>query len=124
MSYFLMIALTAGAFAAFRLKQKHSVSVASTNDTWSAQDSEFACVQLTCGRGSCRAARRIRNVTQLASEAPVLPLPGCEKGICTCSYRKTSDRRQSEGRRMIDVGIQPLIFDGNNQRFEGGDRRD
>ena len=123
MSYLLLIAATAGAFAAFRFQQKRAATAGPANEPRTTSDNAFASVELKCGRNSCRAAQRLRNVSQLASEAPVLPLPGCDKGICNCSYQKTEDRRQSEGRRMIDLGIRPLVFDGNNQRAHSDDRR-
>jgi len=124
MSWILLFAFTASAFALFRQKQKRSPAMSLPQKmTAVATDSEFACVELRCGRGSCHAARRIRGMSQLACEAPVLPLPGCDKGICSCRYAKTDDRRQSEGRRLVDLGVRPLVFDGSDQRASLGDRR-
>jgi len=124
MSWILLIGFTASAFTLFRLKQKKSPAVSLPQKLSAvATDGDFACVELRCSRGSCHGARRIRGLSQLACEAPVLPLPGCDKGICSCRYVKTDDRRQSEGRRLVDLGVRPLVFDGSDQRASLGDRR-
>lgn len=65
----------------------------------------------------------MRGTAILATEAPVLPLAGCNASTCDCGYQKAEDRRQDEGRRTADHGIQPLIFDGQEQRDENEDRR-
>ncbi|MGD8808775.1 MAG: hypothetical protein PVG24_04170 [Gammaproteobacteria bacterium] len=122
MSWLLLLAATAGAFTAFRLTQRKPAVAASARGS-AGSENDFACVELQCARSSCRAARRLRKVSRLASDAPVLPLPGCDKGICGCRYVKTSDRRQSEGRRLLDLGIRPLIFEGQEQRESIDDRR-
>jgi hypothetical protein len=124
MSYLLLIAFTASAVAVFRLKQRKAALESLPRSMPSATaENDFACVELRCGRGSCHAARRIRGTSQLACDAPVLPLPGCDKGVCSCRYVKTDDRRQSEGRRLVDLGVRPLVFDGSDQRESLGDRR-
>ena len=124
MSYLLLIAITASAVTFFRLKQKKaSRECLPQRVAGAGVESEFACVALRCGRTSCHAARRLRGTSQLANDAPVLPLPGCDKGMCGCRYVKTEDRRQSEGRRLVDLGIRPFVFDGSDQRAKLDDRR-
>ena len=85
---------------------------------------DFASVELRCGRTACRTARHLAGQPLLAVEAPVLPLADCDAASCQCSYRKIDDRRQDEiGRRTSDHGIEPIIFDGAEQRATSADRR-
>ena len=78
---------------------------------------DFASVELRCGRTACKTARNLAGQPILAVEAPVLPLANCDAAACQCSYRKIDDRREDIiGRRTSDHGIQPLIFDGAEQR--------
>jgi hypothetical protein len=84
---------------------------------------DFASVELRCGRTACKSARSLAGNAILAVEAPVLPLANCDASTCQCSYRKIEDRRQEDGRRTSDHGIQPLIFEGNEQRSTANDRR-
>lgn len=84
---------------------------------------DFASVELRCGRNACKSARGLSGQPVLAVEAPVLPLANCDAPTCQCSYRKTEDRRQETGRRTADHGIEPLIFEGNEQRSTATNRR-
>lgn len=45
------------------------------------------------GRKPCEAVRKIEDLRFLASEAPRLPLPGCDAVACSCRYRHYDDRR-------------------------------
>ena len=84
---------------------------------------DFASVELRCGKTACKTARDLAGQPILAVEAPVLPLANCDAATCQCSYRKIDDRRQDIiGRRTSDHGIEPLIFDGREQRGRA-DRR-
>lgn len=84
----------------------------------------FASVELRRGRGACRAARKLASQPILAIEAPVLPLPVCSAAVCRCRYHKIEDRRDDDvGRRMSDHGVEPVIFDGVEQRATSIDRR-
>ena len=85
---------------------------------------DFASVELRCGRTACKTALDLVGQPILAVEAPVLPLPDCDVAACQCSYRKIDDRREDTiGRRTSDHGIEPLIFDGTEQRATNADRR-
>jgi hypothetical protein len=70
-----------------------------------------------CGVAKQLGARRF-----LARAAPALPLAGCGmQGQCQCRYVKHRDRR-TEPRRLMDLGMRALIFDGREQRFRKGRR--
>ncbi len=82
----------------------------------------YAGVEIHCGQHSCGEAKRLRGTRLLASNAPVLPLIGCDAETCTCAYRKWDDRRQDH-RRSSDDGLEPIIFSGRENRENDG-RRD
>jgi hypothetical protein len=81
----------------------------------------FAGVIIRCDRDACSGAMALRGQKLLAARAPALPLPYCSRERCRCSYEKLEDRRE-EKRRSIDDGIEPLIYDGVEQR-RCGERR-
>ncbi len=67
---------------------------------------------------ACQAAWDQQDKRYLASEAPELPLAGCDVGKCGCRYVHHEDRRGTEDRRD-DVGR----FAGINPRVGDRDRR-
>jgi hypothetical protein len=81
----------------------------------------FASVALRCSSTACSAARGLEGRAILATEAPVLPLAGCDAESCHCGYHKTADRRE-DLRRTSDHGITPIMFAGSENRAES-DRR-
>ena len=91
------------------------------NSSVTTKQTQFASVALQCSDQACKSAVSMRGTPLLASEAPVLPLAGCDSNACKCAYQKVADRRE-EGRRTADHGIQPLIFDGEENR-DASDRR-
>lgn len=58
----------------------------------------FHCVEVRPGLSACDAARRIGTVRFLASEAPMVPLPGCDEPRCGCRYVHHGDRRFEDRR--------------------------
>ena len=102
-------------------KKKSAESTLETEPAAKRETTQFASVKLRCDRHACAAAIEMRDQVFLAAEAPTLPLSKCDATHCQCRYAKASDRRSVEGRRAIDLGIQPLIFDGAENRAE--DRR-
>jgi hypothetical protein len=83
----------------------------------------FDAVQLVVGSICCDAARDFPRQALLKSEAPILPLPGCNRPKCECKYRKhVGDRRQIRRRRADDGLLDDLRFAGENHRT-GDDRR-
>jgi hypothetical protein len=57
----------------------------------------------------------------LSSEAPALPLAGCDARACTCRYRHHEDRRSSL-RRAADVVSSGAYWAGQERRKSIGRR--
>lgn len=71
----------------------------------------------------CVAVRELGMSRFLSSEAPALPLDGCDRpGRCTCVYRHLADRRGRAGRRATDHGFGEALYYGPERR-SGEDRR-
>lgn len=67
--------------------------------------SPYQSVELVVSPGGCcSASEALSGKRLLASEAPVLPLPGCDQSKCQCRYDRHTDRR-TEARRASDVGL-------------------
>lgn len=122
MLYLLAVLMLGCALVLLQMAKKKSAPTARQARTSSTREStRFASVTLRCDRHACASAQSMRGKAFLASEAPTLPLTACDATHCQCKYAKTSDRRATEGRRAMDLGIQPVIFDGTENR--GDDRR-
>ena len=68
----------------------------------------YPAVELVPGPdGACAAARASSEKRLLISEAPLLPVPGCDRPRCGCSYRKFSDRR-AQTRRASSLDMSDL----------------
>ena len=65
--------------------------------------SQYHCVAIHAGAGSCKAAKSIANKRFLSSEAPTFPLAQCDAGSCTCRYTHFNDRRSVERRNPASV---------------------
>lgn len=74
---------------------------------------------------ACDAVQAIAGQRFLSSEAPALPLAGCDQTLCKCTYGHYSDRRDKEDRRTgwgTFGGFAPSLAEGN-RRDKGTDRR-
>ena len=49
---------------------------------------------------ACAVATQQRGTRYLSTEAPTLPLPGCDTDECRCRYSYQDDRREHEDRRF------------------------
>lgn len=80
----------------------------------------YAAVELICVPGeACSAAQSCSGKRLLISEAPLLPVPGCDRPRCGCRYRKFADRR-TETRRASALDMPTTI---DNFGHAGRDRR-
>ena len=87
--------------------------------------SAYRSVQVITDPGSCcRAAESIAGNRFLAHEVPRLPLEGCDRASCNCSYKLFDDRR-TEPRRASDIGydIASELRTAENRRTDPGGRR-
>ncbi len=69
----------------------------------------FASVEIRPRSGACRAARELEGQRFLANQSPALPLSGCTKTRCDCTFAKLSDRRTDE-RRWGHEGLTAALF--------------
>jgi hypothetical protein len=82
----------------------------------------FAGVEIRRRSGACAAAVALDGKRFLASRSPALPLVGCTKTRCDCSFVKLSDRR-TDDRRWEHDGKSTAMFN-TAQRRKQADRRD
>jgi hypothetical protein len=73
----------------------------------------------------CQHAKAVNGKRFLSSEAPHLPLEGCEAQVCHCVYRHHADRRTGTGnRRTIDIEGDVLLHHGGRNCRSGVGRRE
>jgi hypothetical protein len=82
----------------------------------------FAAVEIRWRSGACEAARALEEQRFLASQAPALPLVGCTRTRCNCTFTKLSDRR-TDDRRWGHEGLSAAMFLDEDRRNRAG-RRD
>lgn len=82
----------------------------------------FAGVEIRRRGGACAAAAALDGQRFLSNQSPALPLAGCTKKRCDCSFVKYSDRR-TDDRRWEHEGMTAAIFN-TAQRRKQADRRD
>ena len=70
---------------------------------------------------ACDAVRALAGDRFLPSEAPLLPVDGCDAAICKCTYRHHDDRRDAP-RRDSDVGLPARAPAHGDQRLNPGRR--
>jgi len=85
---------------------------------------EWRAVEIVCDHDACDASRGAAGDRYLAVEAPLLPLPDCDRrGQCKCRYRHHEDRRK--GPRRGNEGAMPSqpLTDQADRRYMDGRRR-
>jgi hypothetical protein len=77
-------------------------------------------VSILSSEASCAAARALRAVRFLSSEAPRLPLDECTNaGSCPCAYKHHADRRSQTRRQDELTGLRRtnrIVQERRNQR--------
>ena len=64
-----------------------------------AESARFHAVEIRCAGPACEAAQQARGKRYLSSEAPLLPLAGCDRpDRCRCRYEHFDDRRAASRR--------------------------
>lgn len=64
-----------------------------------AVDTRWHAVSIKFGKDACAAAKGMTGQRFLASDAPQLPLPGCDAAVCDCRFTHHQDRRSGRDRR-------------------------
>jgi hypothetical protein len=59
----------------------------------------YHAVSIKFGKDACAAAKSLTGERFLASEAPQIPLPGCDAPACECRFTHHKDRRSGKDRR-------------------------
>jgi hypothetical protein len=78
-------------------------------------------VSIVSSTPACHKARSLARLRFLSSQAPSLPLEGCEMRKCSCHYRHHEDRRRRL-RRAADVAASGAYWRGPERRQSGGRR--
>jgi hypothetical protein len=79
-------------------------------------------VSIVRGRASCAAVGQLNGQRWLSTQAPRLPVQGCSKDQCTCSYRHHADRRVQDRREASVIVSSPPPKEGE-RRSARTDRR-
>ncbi len=72
------------------------------------QHSPFHCVEAHHSNHFCQAVKAIEGKRFLPTEAPTLPVRGCDNPDCHCDYVHHEDRRCDD--RRTDTGIQHDLY--------------
>jgi hypothetical protein len=84
---------------------------------------KYQCVEVVATARGCQAARSLKGIRLLSTDAPRLPLATCDRpSDCKCIYRHFNDRRQGPRRDDENATIRAK-HKGTEQRKRPG-RRD
>jgi hypothetical protein len=95
----LVALLVAGWWYFRRQKAGQAAGQAQLERRASQSNSEYHAVAIRSSSNACEAARELEGVRFLASEAPKLPLPACDRPHCECRFQHYEDRRSGRDRR-------------------------
>ncbi|QYJ89220.1 hypothetical protein [Shewanella halotolerans] len=70
----------------------------------------YHCVEIVNDEGLCGSAKKLKGKRFLSKDAPTLPLPGCNKGECSCRYLHHEDRRGQNEDRRVDFGVTRELY--------------
>ena len=82
-----------------RPKDKKPARPVERRMTPSKPDTQFHAVSLKSLASACDAAKAIQSERFLSTEAPAIPLAGCDASSCKCRYVHHDDRRATDDRR-------------------------
>lgn len=82
----------------------------------------FHAVSVIPGPRACDMVRQMQNIRFLSTEAPKLPLTGCQSASCKCRYAHHADRREGSDRRNRDVWNPLVAVQMNDRRHNRGRR--
>ncbi len=79
-------------------------------------------VVIAASAGACAAAQACKGKRFLSSEAPMLPLAGCDARRCDCKYRHYDDRRGGPRRQEEKASAPVTARSQVNRRGKRGRR--
>ena len=79
-------------------------------------------VAIVPGATHCKAAEAAKGRRFLSTEAPILPLRGCDAAACKCKYRHYEDRRDAPRRSEEAQGAGMRSRTGADRRNSRGRR--
>jgi len=83
------------------------------------QKKRYSAVRIMPHEHACNAAFDCSHRVYLAVEAPLLPLPDCDKAdSCRCAYKHYDDRRHSGLQRRGESFTMTDVHDGRERRDE------
>ena len=85
----------------------------------------YHAVSIKPGAYACSMANDIAGQRFLATEAPQIPLPGCQSSNCECHFVHHDDRRAGKDRRspFTSGGLSAATGTYSQERREGTERR-
>jgi hypothetical protein len=72
------------------------------------KNTAFHCVETHHHGKCCEAIKALHGKRFLSSEAPMLPVQGCDQAHCECDYVHHDDRRSDN--RRTDMGLQRAMY--------------
>lgn len=81
----------------------------------------YRCVVIKTGMQTCEQVRALGSKPILLSEAPLLPLTGCNVRKCQCKFNRHDDRRMTDRRTFF--GAAKEIIENHSNKRERPDRR-
>ncbi|EED33334.1 conserved hypothetical protein [gamma proteobacterium NOR5-3] len=84
----------------------------------------YAAVSVKPSNNPCSAVLETSTLRYLKSAAPSLPVTGCNRPDCQCSFIHHQDRRTSDDEdRRMGIGLQTQLYGANGESNRRGNRR-
>ncbi|MCX4186987.1 hypothetical protein [Methylophaga sp. OBS4] len=83
----------------------------------------FHCITIYPCPGACENVKQLCGKKFLASEAPILPVPGCTAKQCRCAYQHYDDRRSGKDRRHEYIEMERAASENEHRAKNKPDRR-
>ena len=77
---------------------------------------DFRCVAIKTGLIHCKAVTPYKSKRMLMSEAPMLPVSGCNSKDCECKFLRYEDRRRGDRRTIMKAAASQIISEHDNKR--------
>ena len=125
-SIFILVFIAAIAVLLYVLRRRQATHKAMEKEARLKESKErnrYHCVEIRPRGKACEQAKRHAGVRYLSSEAPRLPLEGCNVAQCACRYVHFSDRRVDERRQSYGLSNIITASTGGEDSRSKTDRR-